>query len=49
MILSMVVTVNFPGKSTFGVGVLGSRSGQKKEWVENEILFNIEQIEQRIA
>lgn len=49
MILSMVVTVNFPRSSSFEVGVLLNRSGHKKEWMENKILFKIEQIEQRIA
>lgn len=39
MILSIVVTVNFPGSTSFGGGALGNRSGQKKEGVENKILF----------
>lgn len=39
MVLSVVVTVNFPGSSSFGVDALDNRSGQKKEWVEKKILF----------
>lgn len=38
MILSIVVTVNFPGSTSFGIDALGDRSAQQKEWV-GEILL----------
>lgn len=39
MILPIVVRVNFPGSTGFGVGAVGNMAGQKNEWVENKILF----------
>lgn len=39
MILPIVVIVNFPGSTGFGVGAVGNMAGQKKGWVGNKILF----------
>lgn len=37
MILPIVVIVNFPGSTGFGVGAVGNMAGQKKGWVGNKI------------